>query len=192
MKQIEFSPGTSIDEAAIRLCETAEAHSEATGTFNGVELHAVAGYAPAAVAKYYDEEQHRRGVAYRNSREGRKAAQDAEDRRAAAQAKHDALMRQLPTLNMADDAAVLAWLCDMQDQSDHSGVIVRRQTIVEKFEKAGYAAGANCGKDYRMGDRDNMFRYLVGQALDGLKNGPAIHPILHKFAAEWREQFGAR
>lgn len=100
-------------------------------------------------------------------------------------------MRNLPSLDMNNDCAVLAWVCEMQEPSDHVGVIVRRETIVSAFEKAGYVAGANCGPDYRPGNRDNMFRYLVGQALDGLKNGPAIHPIIHKFADEWRREFTA-
>lgn len=78
----------------------------------------------------------------------------------------------------------------MQEPSDHAGVILRRETIVSAFERRGFKAGENCGADYKPDDRSNMFRYLVGQALSGLKDGPAIHPILHKFAAEWREQFG--
>ena len=57
-------------------------------------------------------------------------------------------------------------------------------------EKVGYVAEANCGKDYKPGNRDNMFRYLVGQGLSGLKDGPAIHSIIHKFADEWRREFG--
>ena len=90
---------------------------------------------------------------------------------------------------MTNASAVLDWLCQMQECSDHIGVIVRKHTIVEAFERAGYKANENTGADYRAGDRNNAFRYLVGQALSGLKEGPAIHPILHKFAAEWRLQF---
>jgi len=60
---------------------------------------------------------------------------------------------------------------------------------VSACEKAGFVANANTGKAYKADDRDNSFRYLVGQALAGLKDGPAIHSILHKFAKEWREKF---
>ena len=80
----------------------------------------------------------------------------------------------------------------MQGPSDSVGVIVRRETIVSAFEAKGFVAGANCGSDYRDGDRDNMFRYLVGQALDGLKKGPSIHPIINDFAQKWRERFGVK
>lgn len=190
MQHVEFSPGQSIDNAAIELCAAAAEHGEAVGKFNDVELHATAGYVPAAVVSFYHEECERIGEAYRNSQEGKAAAAKSGRERASLQATHDKLMARLPSLDWSSDVAVLDWLCAMQPCTDRVGVIVRRSTIVQAFEKHGFEAGANCGEDYRPGDRANMFRYVVGQALDGLKNGPAIHPILNKFAAEWREQFG--
>lgn len=36
-------------------------------------------------------------------------------------------------------------------------------------------------------DRENVFRYIVGQCLDGLKS-VAIHSIMHKFVAGWKKQ----
>lgn len=187
---VDFLAGTPIDKAAEMLVAAAVTHGFASGKFNDIELTADASTKPEAILAYWEKETAARSEAYRNSPEGIQAEREREQRRADAQQKHDALMRKLPTLDMSNDSAVLDWLCQMQEPSDHVGVIVRRQTIVQAFEKAGYEAGANCGKDYRKGDRANMFRYLVGQALDGLKRGPAIHSILHKFAAEWRAAFG--
>jgi hypothetical protein len=189
MKHLEFSAGQSIDNAAIQLCAAAAEHGEATGKFNDIELHAAAGYAPAGVVNFYNEECQRRSEAYRNSPEGKAAARKSNNERADLQAKHDALMARLPALDWSNDAAVLDWICAMQEPSDRVGVIVRRNSIVSAFEARGFHADANCGKDYKPGDRENMFRYLVGQGLSGLKDGPAIHPIIHKFAAEWRAQF---
>lgn len=189
MHTLDFLGGTSIGLAAQQLCEAAAEHGGARGTFNDIELVATADSTPEAIADFYMEQSAARAAAYRKSPEGIRAAQEADARRAADQQKHDSLMRRLPSLNMKDDIAVLDWLCEMQGPSDHSGVIVRRQTIVEDFEKAGYVAGANCGENYKPGDRDNMFRYLVGQALSGLKEGPSIHPIIHKFSDEWRAEF---
>lgn len=188
MQQVEFLAGTSIDGAATQLCEAAAKHGEAVGTFNDIELHAAAGYAPAGVVSFYHEECERRAKAYRNSPEGKAAARKSDQERAALQAQHDRLMARLPSLDWPSDVSVLNWLCDMQPCTDRVGVIVRRSTIVQAFEKHGFKAGENTGPDYKDGDRTNMFRYLVGQALEGL-DGPAIHPILLKFAAEWRERF---
>lgn len=192
MKSVEFMAGTHIDDAAKQLVAAFAEHGPVKAKFNGIELTAGPGDTPEAIVVRYDLDQAAAGEAYRASAEGKRAAREADQRRADQQAIHDSLMRQLPSLNMQDDAAVLDWLCEMQGPSDHTGVIVRRQTIVSAFEKAGYVAGANCGSDYRDGDRANMFRYLVGQALSGLKEGPSIHPIINKFADEWREQFGVQ
>lgn len=188
---IKFLAGTHIDQAAEQLVAAAVEHGMATGEFNGIALTANALTTPADVVSYWNEEHEVRAAKWRASPEGRKAEQDRDQRRSDAQALHDRLMQSLSSLNMKDDSAVLNWLCQMQGPTDHSGVIVRRDTIVSAFEKAGYKAGANCGGDFKPNDRDNVFRYLVGQALSGLKEGPAIHPILHKFAGEWRVKFGA-
>jgi hypothetical protein len=98
-------------------------------------------------------------------------------------------MAKLRTLDFSNDVAVLDWLCAIQEPSNHIGVILRRQTIVHAFESHGFVEGANCGPDYKPGNRENMYRYLVGQALNGIKSGPAIHPIFHKFVGEWKAQF---
>lgn len=189
MQHVEFLAGTSIDRAATQLCEAAAVHGEATGKFNDIELHAAAGYAPAGVVSFYHEECQRRAEAYRRSPEGRADAEESDRARVSLQARHDWLVARLPALDWSSDAAVLDWLCKMQPCTDRVGVIVRRNTIVQAFEKHGFKPGLNTGAAYKDGDRANMFRYLVGQALEGL-SGPAIHPILHKFAAEWRERFG--
>ena len=186
---VEFQPGESIEAAATRLCEAATEHGEATGTFNDIELHVVAGYDPGGVVSFYHEECQRRSEAWRASPEGRAAQRAAHAKRRDLQSRHDWLMARLPALVMSQPHDVLDWLCQMQEPSDHIGVIVRKHTIIEAFEKAGYKANENTGKDYKAGDRDSMFRYLVGQALAGLKEGPAIHPIIHRFADEWRKQF---
>lgn len=185
---IDFLAGTHIGRAAEMLVKAAAENGEATGSFNGIALWAGNGTTAEQIVSDFEKRQAAAAEAYRSSPEGKRDEREADERRTAAQSKHDALMRKLPSLNMADDIAVLDWLCAMQEPSDRVGVIVRRDTIVSHFEKAGFIAGANCGKDYRDGDRDNMFRYLVGQAMDGL-NGPAIHSIIHKFAADWRKRF---
>ena len=188
---LDFLAGTHIEAAARQLVAAAQEHGAASGTFNGIALAADASTSMEAIVAHFNNETTERSLKYRNSPEGQEADRQADKRRADAQYQHDALMNRLPSLDMKDDVAVLEWLCQMQAPSDHVGVILRRQTIISAFEKAGFVANANCGKEYRPGDRENMHRYLVGQALAGLKEGPAIHSILHKFADEWRKQFGS-
>jgi hypothetical protein len=189
MHTVEFLAGEPIARAAAQLVEAAREHGSARGSFNEIELTAEAGTTVDQVLATWERENAERAEAYRKSPEGMAAERERIERRSALQQKHDDLMRSLPALDMWNDAAVLDWLCAMQEPSDHAGVIVTRDTIVSWFEKHGYVAGANCGPDFRKGDRENEFRYLVGQALDGLKRGPSIHGIIHKFAAEWKAEF---
>lgn len=189
MIEISFDPGCHIQDAALQLVEAAALHGMATGVFNSVALTVDGNTTAAEIVAAFEREIKAAAEAYRNSPTGNADAAEREQRRRYAQIAHDALMSKLPNLDFGNQIAVLDWLCTMQEPSDHSGVIVRRETIVSFFEARGFVAGANCGPDYRPGDRDNTFRWLVGQALSGLKSGPSIHPILHKFAGEWKEQF---
>lgn len=189
MEGIEFGAGCHISTAAQVLVDAAEQHGTAVGSFNDIELIAERGTTADEIVRYFAAEQERRSQAYRNSAAGKAAEAEREQRRRDSQATHDRLMAELPRLNMRDADAVLAWLGHMQGPSDLRGVIVRRETILSAFAAAGYLPGVNCGADYRADDRDNALRYLVGQALSGLHEGPAIHPIFHKFADEWRARF---
>lgn len=186
---MDFVAGTHIREAATLLVERAKIDGVATGIFNGITLHAGVEVTPRDIEDYYDRETARRAEEYRRSPEGVAAAKRADDARRVMQDTHDTLMKRLPELSMYDQPAVLEWLCAMQEPSDRNGVIIKRDTIIKHFEKAGYEANENTGDAYKADDRNNAFRYLVGQALAGLKEGPAIHPIIHKFADEWRQRF---
>lgn len=187
--EVEFSAGCPIELAAKQLVDQANEVGAAWGSFNDVHLRAERGQTAKSVVDDYQAECKRRADEYARSDARKLAAKEREDRRRSAQDAHDVLMRELPRLDFGNDVAVLDWLCRMQEPSDHVGVIVKRDSIVSAFEARGFAANANCGSDYHDGDRTNMFRYLVGQALSGLKDGPAIHPIIHKFANQWRSRF---
>jgi hypothetical protein len=188
--EIKFGAGTHIAVAAKMLVDAvAKTHEPVQGKFNDILLVADVGSTPDSIVAFFDQQCAIRAEEYRNSPEGKRAEQEAEERRSRLQQTYDSLMRKLPSLDMRDQVAVLDWLCQMQEPSDHIGIILRRATIVSAFEKAGFVANANTGKAYKADDRDNSFRYLVGQALAGLKDGPAIHSILHKFTKEWRAKF---
>lgn len=187
--EISFMPGSDTSEAAKLLVERSAEFGAAFGMFNDIRMDARHGDTIEDVLAAFENRRQAHADAYAASPEARAAELARNDRRASMQAQHDALMARLPTLNLSDDAAVLDWLCAMQEPSDHVGVIVRKDAILEAFAKHGFKPGLNCGKDYRSGNRSNMHAYLVGQALDGLQS-VAVHSILHKFAAEWRAEFG--
>lgn len=186
---VKFLGGCPIAEAAKQLVEAAAVHGYAEGSFNDIVLTANPDTRPESIVAAFDHECKARSEAYRNSPEGKAAEAQREHERAEAQAKHDALMRRLPALNFRDQSAVLDWLCAMQAPTDQGGVIVRSKTILAAFAKHDFLPGVNCDADFRPESRDNVHRWLVGQALSGLEEGPAIHAVIHRFAAEWKSKF---
>lgn len=188
MHTIDFSAGTHIDRAAMLLVAAAAEHGEAQGSFNDIMLTAKAGAAPADVVDLFNRESAARAEAWRNSPEGKAAEQRRVQAIADAQAKHDKLVLDLMTLDFKNPMAVLDWLCAIQDATDHVGVRVEKAVILDMFTGNGFKPGVNCGSDYKADDRDNSFRWLVGQALDGLQH-VAIHGVIHRFAADWKAKF---
>ena len=53
------------------------------------------------------------------------------------------------------------------------------------FGEHGYEPGVNTGDDFAVDDRENVGRYIIGQALDGIRSVGSPHPIIHKFATDW-------
>lgn len=190
MQQIEFGAGEHISRAACRLVAAAQKYGEAKGQFNDIELTATKATIPQDITAYFDAECARRSEAYRASPEGISAAKRNQDEIEAMEAERDRLMAVLPTLDFSNQVDVLDWLCAIQVPSDRSGVAVDSKTVLDAFGGHGLIAGANCGKDFDGESRDNFYRYIVGQGLSGLKDGPAIHGIINKFTAEWKVKFG--
>lgn len=185
MQTIEFSPGSHISDAVAALVAAAPAQ----GKFNDITIAADGTKTADEILAQWNADMEARRLAYEQSPEGVAARQQSDDERRGLQGRHDMLVQRLAHLDWKNDVSVLDWCCEMQAPSDRVGVIVKRQTIIAAFAANGFTPGMNTGKEYKDGDRNNMFRYLVGQALDGLQ-GPAIHPIIHKFAAEWKTRFG--
>ncbi len=188
MHTVEFGCGMHLAEVASLLVTAAAEHGEARGVFNEVALTATPDTDPDTIVAFYHQESNRRAEAWRNSPEGRAAQAEREAELLAAQETHDAKVRELASLDFGNEVAVLDWLCAIQDATDHVGVAVAKAKVIDTFRAHGFEANVNCGKHFRPDDRENVFRWLVGQALDGLQS-VAIHGIIHKFAADWKSKF---
>lgn len=189
MIEIHPQAGIHITTFAKALVNAAAEHGAAKGTFNGVEIVADRAATCESLCAEWDQKREAAAVAYRNSPEGKAAAAKREAEVQTRQERHDALMRDLATLDFANDVAMLDWLCAIQDSTDDVSVLVNKPVILAEFSRAGFKSGANCGDEFNPDDRENVFRYIVGQALDGLESVGAIHGIIHKFAADWKAMF---
>ncbi len=99
-------------------------------------------------------------------------------------------MYRLSNLNFADDVAVLDWLCEFQDPSDHVGVVKQPGEVLSTFAANGYHPNVNTGKDFNKNDRDNVARWIIGQALSDLacEVGAINHMVVH-FTEKWKQRF---
>lgn len=190
MPEIQFSAGTHANKAARQLAELANNWNETyTGKFNGITMVADPGCKAHNILQAFWAEQERRSEEYRNSPEGKRAAQEAEDRKNNCQAVIDELMQRFETLDYENLDELVQFFDEMADPSDHIGVSFDRQRIVDTFAQHDFVASMNCGDEFDGDNRENFAGYLIGQALSGLSSIGAIHHIYHKFAAEWRGKF---
>jgi len=164
-----------------------------TATFNGLPITAAPGVDAATLAKEWERESENRSKAWRESKEGKKYAALQDSIKQAAVATVARCVSRLDSLDFSDIAAVLGWVEEIQEASDHigswAGAGVSPRDVASVFVAHGYLQNANCDADFNGEDRENFGRYILGQAIDGLSSIGAIHPICHKFIAEWRAKF---
>lgn len=188
-REVHFLGGEHIRSAAERLIE---AGVGAYGTFNDIVIRNDDGSTAESIVAAFDRDSEAVAAAWRTSPAGIEAARQREERRQAMQARGDALMAALPDLDWSDDHAVLRWITDMQDPSDHAGVRTNAPLILRVFIEHGYEPNAYVDDAFVPGDRRIEHAWLIGQALDGLRQIGAIHGVVHSFAEKWRAQFPGR
>jgi hypothetical protein len=187
MRTIELLPGTTIDRAAALLVKRAPACAD----FNGIAIRArYATTRPLDIVARFQRLCGLRAIQWRASPEGRaQAERDAREIREQ-QANVDALVAELPALDLASPDAALGWLASAIGPLDRCGVRVDRGAIAQAFEAAGWVAGACCDDAFDGESADVFARWIVGQFLSGLK-GPAVYPGLVGFVDDWRAKFRA-
>jgi len=192
LKTFDPMAGTDVSFAAdkmVKICHLTG--NSVTAQFNDVELVAFPGDVPKSIVKFFHKESERRGEEYRMSPEGKRAAREAKERQESLQKKADEMVEQLfDKFDFANLEAVINWLDEFQNPSYHVGVKIPHEQIVKKFREHGFEPNVNCGDDFNEADKDNVARWIVGQALAGLEcDVHAIHQVFHKFAKDWRNKF---
>ena len=187
-REVYFMGGCHIDEAARMLVRAAREHGYVYGNFNEITLQADRASTAEVIIEYFYGELKRRDDAYRNSPQGKAAAAKNAAEIAETQQRYDAMVASLSSLNFNNDEAVLNWICEAQEPSDRVGIDQRRAIVLKAFADHGWYPAVNCGETFNGDDRDNFVRWIVGQALDGLRT-VAIHSLVHKFADQWRAKF---
>ena len=102
--------------------------------------------------------------------------------------KRDKLMSHLKTLDWDNLEAVIDWLYEMQEPSNHFSVKVDNDTILKVFTDNNYQILCYTGKDFNKNDRRIFALWLIGQALYSLKEFGSIHQAMLRFTKEWKEK----
>lgn len=183
----------NVSTAAERMIALAkETKGSVTAKFNDIELTATEDSTVEDIVSGFHIKIAEDAEKYRTSPKGKRAARESEERKEEAQRKADALMEQLPNLDFANQEAVLDWICEFQDPSDHIGVVKNQGEVLKIFAEHGYQPGVNTGEAFNGEDRDNFARYIIGKALDGLRcDTGAIHQVIHKFTDDWKKKFAS-
>lgn len=193
MNTYEPMAGENVSTTAERMIALAkETKGSVRAKFNDIELTATEDSTTEDIVSGFQTKIAEASETYRKSPEGQRAARESEERKQEAQQKADALMEQLPNLDFSNQEAVLDWICDFQDPSDYIGVAKDQRKVLEIFAEHGYQPGVNTGEAFNGEDGDNFARYIVGQALDGLRGDVgAIHQVVHKFTDDWKKKFAS-
>ena len=154
--------------------------------FNDVDLVVSSESNVSTIVKEFEDEVEYQRKKYEASTEGIKEKQDHENMLQAQNDKLNQLKENLPDFSNLD--SVISWLGELEKSCDC--ISLSKAGIVEVFEGKGYFAGVNCGEDFKEDDRDNCARWLIGQALECIRDAGAIHPMYHTFAKQWRDKFG--
>jgi len=123
--------------------------------------------------------------AYRNSPEGKKAAQEAKARKFYCQAEVDRLLTFIP--RQLDE--LVPWLAHFSEVADHVGVDFCYTSLASKLEAYGYAESAHVTKDKEAAKRwtrKQLGEYIVGQAIHCLRFNMPPHPLTQMFAEQYR------
>lgn len=158
-------------------------------TFNEATFCVSPGDKPQEVVKRWQKETKRRSEKYQDSTAGKREAKEYRKNLVEKQKKHDNLIIELDKIDFTNDLSVLKWICNFQNTIDYRGVKVNSLKILSIFKKHGYFPNENVEIDFQKNDRENYTRYIIGQALDGLKYDDLIHPFVHFFVDKWKKAF---
>lgn len=158
-------------------------------SFNDICIDVDHGMSAGDVAAEYARRCDERAAAWAASPEGSVAAERARLEQSVRQAKMDDMMRELSAVDLRNVSVALDWMVRAEDPLGHVDTRADRERIVTAFEAAGYRIGENVGAAFREDCRENVAKYIIGQALDGIVRVGAPHPVIHVFAERWRERF---
>lgn len=188
MQTLEYSPlaGTSIRKACDEAVAMAKAHgSNVEFDFNSSKVIAAPHSKPERLQEGWQRSMERQAEAYRNSPQGKAAA---EKRTADIIRKQRSLNTSLDVLAdiIADHDKLMIWLKGVAEDADDIAVTLPKERMIEQLEAAGFVENEHVGeKPEWFNSRTRMAHYIVGQALNCLRRGMGPHPVTGSFVERY-------
>lgn len=161
-----------------------------SGEFNGVTLTATGKETPEILVERFLIELEKNAEAYKRSPEYKQEQERRQNEVSALQKKHDELISAFPNLNFKDYNAVLDFVHQYYEVTDHVGVNKNHKLVIESLEDNGYISNANTGDNFKENDEENNARYIIGQFISCVKNSGACPPVLSSFYEKYKNKFG--
>ena len=157
--------------------------------FNGDTVAVCPQSRPEQVYRHVCDRRHREAIAFRRSAAGAAQRRKAEVDSLKRQRQADRLMRRLvPIATTGDMDEMVQWVADFTEVADWVGVKVSTRAVLQILEASGYVLGFGVGKPPEYFDsRENMGRYIIGQAMEFLSRGSTPHPCLIRFAKDYTD-----
>lgn len=81
---------------------------------------------------------------------------------------------------------VLDFICALESNGN---VKINSDRVIDILESAGYESGVNTGEDFDSNNKENFARYIIGQALSGLKSRGCYSQVVHRFTDDLKSKF---
>lgn len=200
--QLRGVHGSRVDTGArignltvIRGGEWRGVHSTIAFKFNEVSVIVSQGVTANQVVDAFRSRLKEDSRLYWESPEGKAEKARQEQQRLERQAKHDAIMADLPEA-VGDQTRLIEWLIEYSDVADNINVTKNLSGVIAALEAAGYRENAHVTRPGQpkadFTDPSVMAEYVVGQAISALRKGMGPHPnMTHKFGTDYLEMVAA-
>jgi hypothetical protein len=178
--------GDDITHACREAVTLANKHRDtAEFDFNGVHVVVTPDEDPAAAVARWHAEFERNAEAYRNSPEGKAAAEYQEARQRQCQRETDDLIARLPNV-VRDMPALVRWCAALSECGDRIDITWAKGGVADKLEAAGWVKDAHVGKPKEaFENRQVLGEYIIGQVIACLRSGMPPHPVTQRFAKDY-------
>jgi len=180
--------GCQIKDYIAELCQLAKQEGQVQGKFNDIKFIINKADTIEQALKNWDTLRQIAVDKYQQSPEYKASFKQSLIDLANKKEKLKKLMVEFETLDWQSFEKILSWLYSISYIADDMNITVDIDTILGSFKVNHFHANANLNKDFRPDDKDNVARYIIGQAIDGFEKMGCPHSVILSHIKAWQEK----